>query len=194
MDVQSVQVKIVNALKNLAPQLHSTAHYMPAGDGGIFLFHLIDSYMLKNSIPHDDCSDNTVQISSKTGQVDEKKIFRVLNKERKKGSYLYIPDQRTISGSTFDIAKSYVDIFNKKNRKLYFSDLPVETVALFDPNMKAHIRGSTEDLSDEERGLAKWFNGPSEDPIKYVNGIWKYQTSRAEIGKLPYMKAIKKLF
>lgn len=180
--MSNVHKKFAGALINLCDVYNK--HYVTSGVGldGAVMQYLFDFINEVNGLrDYQDDLENTVHISSKTGEMDETKFSNILARAYKSSSDVVFFDARTVTGSLGKIIKERV---NEWNKKCEASVKPIYAV-LFDPGFKADLRSSTEELSDEERKEMYWVKGEDEvrKLIHQEGGVWKYNLTREVISK-----------
>ncbi len=161
---------------------------MPVGIDGPAVLHLLDYCWQKEGVHHTDCLDFAVQISSKSGELDYEKFKKIALKSQQLGVPLYALDMRTKTGSLGRILKDETaKIENAEN-----CNIELKYAVVFDPDGKADIRGSSEELSDEERPL--WVNGEKrvKELIHKKEGIWQYNLTHKAISEFNHIPEIKK--
>lgn len=162
--------KIAEGVINLGRKIPAECIIMPVGIDGAAVEHFLQVYRRKTDAPYHDFLNNIVQISSKTGEIDSEKFGNIAFRSCYKEVPLYAIDMRTKTGSLGKILKD--EIVKVKKKEGIHIDLNYAVV--FDPNEKADMCGSREELSDKERPL--WVD--SEEKVKtliYKEGEkWRY--------------------
>lgn len=187
----SVHNKYARSLINLC-EVHNE-HYVTAGidlDGGVMQYFFDFINEVNGLRDYQDDLKNTVHISSKSNDIDEIKISNILAKAYESSSDVVFFDARTVTGSLGKIIKEKVSEWNRKNEASVKSLYAV----LFDPIFKADLRGSREELSDEERKEIYWVKGEDEvrKLIHQEDGVWKYNLTKEIIGNFEPVPLIKK--
>lgn len=187
----SVHNKYARSLINLC-EVHNE-HYVTAGidlDGGVMQYFFDFINEVNGLRDYQDDLKNTVHISSKSNEIDEIKISNILAKAYESSSDVVFFDARTVTGSLGKIIKEKVSEWNRKNEASVKSLYAV----LFDPRFKADLRGSREELSDEERKEIYWVKGEDEvrKLIHQEDGVWKYNLTKEIIGNFEPVPLIKK--
>lgn len=189
--MNSVHNKYARSLINLC-EVHNE-HYVTAGIGldGAVMQQFFDFINEVNGLrDYQNDLKNTVHISSKSNEIDEIKFSNILAKAYESSSDVVFFDARTVTGSLGKIIKEKVSEWNRKNEASVKSLYAV----LFDPRFKADLRGSTEELSDEERKEIYWVKGEDEvrKLIHQEDGVWKYNLTKEIIGNFEPVPLIKK--
>lgn len=189
--MSSVHNKYARSLINLC-EVHNE-HYVTAGidlDGGVMQYFFDFINEVNGLRDYQDDLENTVHISSKSNDIDEITFSNILAKAYESSSDVVFFDARTVTGSLGKIIKEKVSEWNRKNEASVKSLYAV----LFDPRFKADLRGSEEELSDEERKEIYWVKGEYEvrKLIHQEDGIWKYNLTKKIIGNFEPVPLIKK--
>lgn len=126
------------------------------------------------------------QVSSKNDEKknDMKSFWSAL----KAGSILEVPvygvDMRAKTGRLGEELKGFANYAGKATPGIDF-----KYSVLFDKNQKADLRGSLDELKDEE--IIRWYDKPADNPIQLINGLWKYQTLKGDLEKLNHVLEIR---
>lgn len=162
--------KIANGVISLNGKIPEKCEIMPIGIDGGAVEYFLQVCRGKTGRPYSDYLKNIVQISSKTQDIDSEKFENIAFRSWYKEVPLYAVDMRTKTGSLGKILKDKVaKVKEKENINIDFN-----YAVVFDPNEKADVHGSREELSDEERPM--WVDG--EENVKKLihreGEKWKY--------------------
>jgi len=188
MNNQQIYQKVATAVVALTEKIDSSVSVMPIGIDGAITYHLFEHALRKGQIPHQDYLDNTVQASSKTGEMDDVKICAVLMQSVSQKKPIYGMDLRTKSGGLGKMLRTVAN-----DLKQDVPNIDFKYVTLFDARNKADIRASQEDFTDTEKELLKWFDNPEEFPIKFKNGDWNYYLTHDKLARIRHVPEIKSL-
>lgn len=186
----SVYRKVAEGVANLGKNIDFLGGRVPVGFDGAILEHLLQYFYERDSKIHGDYLGYAVQISSRTGEIDSEKFSDILSDFAGRHKPLYAIDFRTVTGSLGRKIKE--EVHNWETKK----DMSVEFyyAVVFDPNGKADIRGSDEELSDKEREEVRWVDGEEKirELIYKENGKWKYNFTHEAISNFKPVPLIKR--
>lgn len=180
--------KVAEAVNTLSDTIKPETT-IPLGFEGAVTYHLLSYAFQKKGIMHKDNLSNVVQVSSKTEQFDREKFRKIFEDSVSfcMNRPVYVLDMRTKTGKLGEMLKSEINnSFLIKNFRY---------TVLFDPNRKADIRATEEELTDEERKELLWVDSPEklEDFIKFKDGTWEYLITHDKLASLRHVPEIKKL-
>lgn len=183
--------KIAKGVINLSNKIPTDCIRMPIGTDGAVVEHLIQHSYKRKEIPYDDYLKCVVQASSKSRELFDSEKFRIVAfKSWYKKIPLYAVDMRTKTGF---LGKFLKDEIAKIEEEDYYIDLKYAVV--FDPNGKADVRGSKEELTDEER--PKWVEKERVKKLilkkegKLIDS-WEYKITHDIISKFNHVPEIKR--
>jgi hypothetical protein len=188
MDDQQVYQKVAAAVNALTEKLDISATIMPIGVDGAITYHLLDYALRKKQVPHEDYLNNTVQASSRSGEMDDVRLCGVLIRGASKGKPIYGLDLRTQSGGLGKMLHAAANDLKQDVPSIDF-----KYVTLFDPRNQADIRASQEELTDTEKKLLRWFDSPEEIPVKFKNESWQYYVRHDKLARVRHVPEIKSL-
>ena len=186
--MNNVYRKVADAVNTLSDIIKPET-IIPLGFEGAITYHFLSNAFQKKGISYKDNLNNVVQVSSKTEQFDREK-FRKIFEESVSFCMIrpiYGLDMRTKTGKLGEMLKLEINnSFLSKNFKY---------TVLFDPNRKADVRATEEELTDEERKELLWVDSPEKikDFIDFKDGRWRYYINHDKLANLRHVPEIKDL-
>jgi len=191
--------KIAKGVLDLTNNLEILGVRMPLGLDGLVVEELIQySFEKSGRVRRDDYGDFLawgVQMSSKSDEFDSEKFRKILSFAEQENAALYAIDMRTQTGS---LGKKFWDEVHKwRNQNEAHPNINRFSYGVvFDANRKADIRGSDEDLTDDER--PKWVDGKEKvNQLIHkeelgLKRIWQYNVTHDIIDRFDYVSEIKR--
>lgn len=187
--MRTAHERIADGVKFLAGNLDPTRPRMPVGLDGAILEHLMTTYWSKYRALHNDCLDNTVEVSSHYDRSDSEKFDGVLSSLEE--DIVYAIDLRTKTGSLGRTLKDMKLSWEKKTGM----GLSFYYTVLFDTSNFSDLHVYSEELSDNDR--INWF--PSYEHVKNMfhkeDGSWRrpYNISHKSLSEIPDVRKLEKL-
>lgn len=186
-----VYERVANSIISLGEQIDLQQVIMPIGFDGAVTYHLLHYYWTKRGLKPEDSLSNTLEATSRFDEFDEKKFREIMKRTYSTDKIIYGLDLRTKTGKLGSMLRSKVKHFNDVND----TDIKFLYVVLFDPNLTADIRSTSEELTDEDRSHLYWV--PSFEAVKeYIRregDSWIYDLSHDNLSRLDHVQAIKEL-
>ncbi|MBI2578230.1 MAG: hypothetical protein HYW26_00815 [Candidatus Aenigmarchaeota archaeon] len=180
-----VHRRVASAIITLADIMEPGQYVMPVALDGAVAYHLSRFRWMRKGLNPEDQLGNTIQATSRLGEMDEAKFRRILQDAYSADKSVYALDIRTKTGRLGSMLRGIAG--STSTRFLY--------AVLFDPNHVADIMASDEDLTDEERSHIYWTptREAQQEFIRKEGNLWVYNLSHDALSRLDHVQPIKDL-